>query len=234
MYGSSFEVLLQSTEHFPFPLSRKCSALHRIIKTFSIVTFWNTFQMWNCSTDKRAGQEEDRLWKIITALLSHNYSALPQCLNSEFSHCKLLLATGVKTKKIIMVTPSRLPPTYKTQKKIFNCLWWLHPIAALLNYKIHVKQKQKAQNIQALGQLWGNKKSANCSTRNHLKHPLMQLSNPTFCPDQPLKEQPEYSSPSRQIETLSKFCCRPFFTQRGACAEVSLVSAQGLLLVQEP
>lgn len=109
-----------------FLWSRKCSTLHRIIKMFSIVTFWNTFQMWNCSTDKRAGQGEDPLWQIITALLSHNYSVLPQCLNSEFSCCKLLIATGVKTKKIIMLTPSELPPTYKKQKKIFNCLRWLH------------------------------------------------------------------------------------------------------------
>lgn len=82
--------------------------------------------MWNCSTDKRAGQGEDRLWQIITALLSHNYSALPQCLNSEFCCCKLLIATGVKPKKIIMLTPSELPPTHKIQKEIFNCLWWLH------------------------------------------------------------------------------------------------------------
>lgn len=117
---------LQRLSTFSFLWSRKHSALHRIIKMFSIVTFWNTFQMWNCSTDKRAGQGEDQLWQIITALLSHNYSALPQCLNSEFSCCKLLIATGVKTKKIIMLTPWELPPAYKIQKKIFNCLWWLH------------------------------------------------------------------------------------------------------------
>lgn len=78
--------------------------------------------MWNCSTDKRAGQGEDQLWLIITALLSHNYSALPQCLNSEFRYCKLPIATGVKTKKIIMLTPPELPPTHETQKKSFNYL----------------------------------------------------------------------------------------------------------------
>lgn len=111
---------------FSFLCSRKLSALHRIIKMFSIVTFWNTFQMWNCSADKRAGQGEDQLWQMITALLSHNYSALPQCLTSEFSYCKLLIATGVKTKKIIMLTPSEQPPTHETRKKIFNYLWWLH------------------------------------------------------------------------------------------------------------
>lgn len=74
--------------------------------------------MWNCSTDKRAGQGEDRSWQIITALLSRNYSPLPQRLNSEFRCCTLLIATGVKTKKIVMLTPSELPPTSKMQKKI--------------------------------------------------------------------------------------------------------------------
>lgn len=78
--------------------------------------------MWNYSADKRAGQGEVQLWQIITALLSHNYSALPQCLNSEFSYCKLLIATGVKTKKITMLTPPELPPTRETQKKVFNYL----------------------------------------------------------------------------------------------------------------
>lgn len=78
--------------------------------------------MWNCSAGERAGQGEDQLWQIITALLSCNYSALPQCLNNEFSYCKLLIATGVKTKKIIMLTPSELPPTHETRKKIFNYL----------------------------------------------------------------------------------------------------------------
>lgn len=101
--------------------------------------------MWNCSTDKRAGQGEDQLWQIITALLSHNYSALPQCLNSEFSCCKLLIATGVKTKKIIMLTPSELPPTYKIRKRFLIVCggFTLIFITALLHYKIHIKQKQK-------------------------------------------------------------------------------------------